>query len=220
MARGRALSALSEVTPEQWGMVTAAQARMLGVTRVDMARLVSDGALEPIDRAARVYRLAGSPPDPELDPLRAAWLQLGTAQPAAQRLRTPDAVASHRSAATALRLGDLLPTVHEFYVVRRRQPRRADLRLRVRRHLPRGDWRIVDGLPVCTASRVIADLLADLEDESAVARICQDAVRGDLLNAARLAELVAAHAAAYGATGGRELSARLLGTPMPAEREA
>lgn len=220
MSRGRALSALSEVTPEQWGMVTAAQARLLGVTRVDMARLVADGTLEQIEGAARVYRLVGSPPDPELDPLRAAWLQLGGAQPAAQRLRNPDAVASHRSAAGALHLGDLLSTVHEFYVARRRQPRRPDLRLRVRRQLPRGDWRVVDGLPVCTAHRVITDLLADREDESAVARICQDAVRDDLLNAAQLAALVDPYAAAYGAIDGRELGARLLGIETPAEREA
>lgn len=220
MSRGGALSALSEVTPEQWGMVTAAQARLLGVTRVDMARLVADGTLEQIERAARVYRLAGSPPDPELDPLRAAWLQLGGAQTASQRLRNPDAIASHRSAAAALRVGDLLPRVHEFYVARRRQPRRSDLRLRVRRQLPRGDWRVVDGLPVCTAHRVIGDLLADREDESAVARICQDAVRDDLLNAAQLAALVDPYAAAYAATDGRELGARLLGIETPAQREA
>jgi hypothetical protein len=51
-------------------MVTAAQARLLGVTRVDMARLVADGTLEQVEGAARVYRLVGSPPDPDLDPLR------------------------------------------------------------------------------------------------------------------------------------------------------
>jgi hypothetical protein len=192
-------------------MVTAAQARLLGVTRLDMARLVADRTLEQVNGAARVYRLAGSPPDPELDPLRAAWLQLGGAQPASQRLRNPDAIASHRSAAAALRLGDLLPRIHEFYVTRRRQPRRPDLRLRVRRQLPRNDWRIVDGLPVCTAPRVIIDLLADREDESAVAQICQDAARGGLLNAAQLESLVKPHARAYAATNGQAFSARLLG---------
>lgn len=210
---------LSEVTPEQWGMVTAAQARLLGATRVDLARLVGDGTFEQVEGAARVYRLAGSPPDPELDPLRAAWLQLGGAQPASRRLRNPDAIASHRSAAAALRLGDLLPTVHEFYVSRRRQPRRPDLRLRVRRQLSRSDWRVADGLPICAAPRVIADLLADREDESAVARICQDAMRGELLNAEQLVVLAAPHAAAYGAASGRELRARLLGVETSAERE-
>src|SRR2546423_10324432 len=104
MARGGAVAMLSGVTAEQWGMVTGGQARMLGVTRVDIARLVADGTLEQIVGAARVYRLTGSPPDPEVDPLRAAWLQLGNAQPASRRLRNPDAVASHRSAAGAQHL--------------------------------------------------------------------------------------------------------------------
>lgn len=220
MSRGTALSALSEITPEQWGMVTAAQARLLGVTRVDLARLVGDGSIEQVEGAARVYRLAGSPPDPELDPLRAAWLQLGGAQPATQRLRNPDTVASHRSAATALHLGDLLPTVHEFYVSRRHQPRRPDLRLRVRRQLPRSHWSVTNGLPVCTAFRIVADLMAEHEDESAVARICQDAVRSELLDAEQLAALAAPYAAAYRAVDGHEFSARLLGIETSPRREA
>jgi len=219
MSRGQALSRLSELTSEQWGMVTAAQARLQGVTRVDMARLVADGTIEQVTGAARVYRLTGSPPEPELDPLRAAWLQFGGARPTAQRLRDPDAVASHRSAAVALHLGDLLPRAHEFYVVRRRQLRRYDLRLRVRQ-LSRGEWRVVEGLPVSTAPRMIADLLADREDESAVARICQDAVHGGLLNTTLLTALVAPYAQAYRATGGREFSARLLGGAASAEQEA
>lgn len=54
---------------------------VLAAARVDVARLIADGALEPVDGAARVYRLAGAPPDPELDGIRAVWLQLGDARP-------------------------------------------------------------------------------------------------------------------------------------------
>ena len=100
-------------------MVTAEQARGLGVSRVDISRLLGDGSLERVDAAARVYRLTGSPPEPELDGLRAAWLQLGEGVPASMRVRRPDAVVSHRSAAAALGLGDLLADVHEFYVLHR-----------------------------------------------------------------------------------------------------
>src|ERR1039458_8848695 len=70
MSRGRALAALSVLTAEQWGMVTAAQARWLGVSRVDIGRLLADGALELVEGAARVYRLAGWPPDPAPGPPR------------------------------------------------------------------------------------------------------------------------------------------------------
>ena len=192
-------------------MVTAEQARGLGVSRVDIARLLGDGSLERVDGAARVYRLTGSPPEPELDGLRAAWLQLGAWAPSSVRVRRPDAVVSHRSAAVALGLGDLLADVHEFYVVHRKQPRRADLRLRIRPNLPPEDWSVVHGLPVCSARRIVGDLLAEREDESALARICQDAMAFGLLSLAELAILVTPHAKAYGHDSWSELAMTLSG---------
>jgi hypothetical protein len=216
MSRGKALAALSVLTAEQWGMVTAAQVRWLGVSRVDIGRLLADGALERVAGAARVYRLAGSPPDPELDPLRGAWLQLCGDRPAMLLLADPGAVTSHRSAAIALGLGDVIASVHEFYVTCRRQPRRADLRLRGWGTLGRDQWHVTGGLPVCMADRIVGDLLADREDESAVAGICQDAVHAGLLDPGRLAGLAAPHAAAYGAASGAALAARLLGTAADA----
>ena len=211
------MAALSQLTPEQWGMVTADQARELEVSRVDVARLLEDGTLERVANTARVYRLSGSPPDPELDGLRAAWLQLGDGKPASMRVRRPDAVASHRSAAMALGLGDLTADIHEFYVTRRKQPRRTDLRLRVRSALPDSDWRVVMGLPVCTAARIVGDLLADREDESALARICQDAMRADLLSFDELVDRSGPHAKVYGHASGRVFSMSLAGVDAPRE---
>ncbi len=46
---------------EQWGMVTAEHARELGVSRLDLSRLVQGGTLERIEPGKRVYRLTGSP---------------------------------------------------------------------------------------------------------------------------------------------------------------
>jgi hypothetical protein len=199
MSRGVSVGLLGGFTTEQWGMVTAAQARSVGVSRVDVARLISDRALEPVDGAARVYRLAGTPPDPDLDGIRAAWLQLGDARPGSARLRAPDAVVAGRSATVVLELGDLLPSSFEFLVDRRRQLRRTDVVLQVRAHLPRGDWTIVDGLPVTTVPRIVADLLSVSEDGSAVARVCQDAVQRRLTDAAVLEAVVAGHVGRYGA---------------------
>ncbi len=216
MSRGGALATLSPLAAGQWGMVTAAQARQLGVSRVDLNRLVRDGSLERVDAAARVYQLAGSPPDPDLDELRAAWLQLGEGIPTARRLREPDAVVCHRSAAAVLGLGDLLADVHEFYAPVRRRPRRGDVWIRVRAALPSGDWRVVGGLPVTTAARVVADLLADREDESAIARVVQDALRAELLERGELGDLVAAATAAYGASSPSTMAAALAGEPTAA----
>jgi hypothetical protein len=196
MARGVAVGLLSGYTSQQWGMVTAAQARALGVSRVDIGRLIVDGALEAVPGAARVYCLAGAPVDPDLDPVRAVWLQLGNAAEPAARLREPDAVVAARSAALVLRLGDLSSDVHEFYVTRRRQPRRRDVRLRVR-HLPRTDWQITDGLPVCAVPRIVTDLLNAHEDGQSVAQICRDALALGLSDRTRLTAAISAHTTAY-----------------------
>jgi hypothetical protein len=202
---------LSGFTAEQWGMVTAAQARSIGVSRVDVARLISDGAVEPVGTGARVYRLVGAPPDPDLDGIRAVWLQLGDARPGSARLRSPDTVVAGRSATVVLGLGDLLPSSFEFIVDRRRQLRRADVRLRVQAQLPRGDWTITEGLPVATVPRIVADLLAAREDGSAVARVCQDAVGRGLVDTAALEAVVAARSARYGASSPAGFVADLLG---------
>jgi hypothetical protein len=198
---------------EQWGMVTSVQAGAVVVSRNDLSRLVADGALEPVVGASRVYRLAGAPPDPVLDGLRAAWLQLGDAQTASERLRLPDAVVRGRSATVAHRLGDLLAEVHEFYVTSRRQLRRRDVQMRVRPELPPVDRTVVDGLPVTTVARTVVDLLAEAEDASAVSRICQDAVRAGMLDVETLARAVEPYASAYGVGTGSGLAELLLGEP-------
>lgn len=211
MSRRLALARLSDLASEQWGMVTTAQARRLGVSSVDLARLASDGILVPAADAARVYRVAGAPADPELDSLRAAWLQLGGSLTWQERYHEMDAVVSHRSAAQLRRFGDIIPRAHEFYVTSRRQLRRDDLRLRVRREIPRSEWEIVDGLPASRGSRIVADLLADHEDESAVAQICVDATRSGLLTRRRLVDIVAPYAPAYGHRSAEEMTSVLLG---------
>jgi hypothetical protein len=194
-------------------MVTTAQAVAAGVSRVDLSRLVADGALEPAPGAVRVYRLTGSPPDPDLDGLRAAWLQLDGGRPGSERAKATDAVARGRSAALIHRLGDLSVGVYEFYVFSRRQLRRRDVRVLVRPDLPAGDWVMVEGLPVTTVLRTVTDLLGESEDASAVGRVCQDALRAELLDVGALARAVAPFAAAYGADTGRALAEVLLQKP-------
>ena len=63
-SRRSAMAQLSAFAAEQWAMVTAAQARRLGVSRSDLNRRAADGTLEPVAGAARVYRLTGAPDDP------------------------------------------------------------------------------------------------------------------------------------------------------------
>src|SRR5664280_958041 len=194
MSRGLAMASLSPVARDQWGMVTAAHARRLGVSRVDLNRLVKDGTFEPVPGAPRVYRLTGVPDDPDQDPVRAAWLQLGKGRLWEERVRDVGAVVSHRSAAQVRSLGDLIPRVHEFYVPTRVRLRRTDLRL-----------------PVCTIEKIVADLLGDHEDESAVAQIVRDGIRDGLLGRDELQRAAARYGVDYGYGSATEFAAVLTG---------
>jgi len=200
MSRRTALAAISPVASEQWGMVTAGQARRLGVSRQDLNRLVDDGTLAIADQATRVYRLTGAPedPDPDLDPLRAAWLQLGGAQSWHERTAAPGLVISHRSAAHLRGLGDLIPHEHGFYATTRLRPRRHDIKLRVRSQIAPDSWEIWGGLPVHTVPAIIDDLLSDGEDESAVVQVVRDALTLGLLRTEALKAIIEPYAVAYG----------------------
>jgi len=203
--------AISSVASEQWGMITAGQARRLGVSRQDLNRLVDDGIIALADQAARVYRLTGAPEDQDLDPLRAAWLQLGGAKSWHERITAPDVIISHRSAAHLRGLGDLIPREHEFYTRTRLRPRRSDIKLRVRSEIARESWEVWGGLPVRTVPAVIDDLLSDHEDESAVAQVVRDAIGLGLLRKEALQNVVEAHAGAYSRSDPEELLRVLVG---------
>jgi hypothetical protein len=142
--------------------------------------------------------MTGAPEDPDLDPIRAAWLQLGGSKTWEERVSNPDAIVSHRSAAHVRGLGDIIAHVHEFYVTARRRPRRTDVKLRVRADLSSDKWQIHAGLPVSTIETIIEDLLHDHEEESAIAQIIHDATRDGLLDPEVLRHAVAGHERAYG----------------------
>lgn len=197
MSRRTALGEVQLLAEEQYGLVTAAQVRTRGVPRWDLDRLVSDGVLEP-QQSHGVYRLVGSG-GPLWLPVLGAWLSLRPEVPGWQRVRHPDAVVSHASAAEVHGVGDLIPTQHEFLVQRRRQTRRPDLWLHVLRELDRDDWEVIDGvLPTTTVRRTIDDLLARQVDGSAVAGLGQSALEMRGITEADVVEMAERHAARYG----------------------
>lgn len=175
MSRRAALGTLSPVASEQWGMVTAGQVRRLEVSRTDLSRLVADGVLAEVEGAARVYRFVATPENPDIDPLRAAWLQLGGERHWHERIADIDAVVCGRSAALVWGLGDLIPVRHEFLAPHRLRPRRVDIHVGVRASLGRSDFEIRDGLPVTGVVATLTDLAHAGEDETAVAQAASDA---------------------------------------------
>lgn len=164
---------VADIAASQWGLLTTAQARSVGVSPHSMARLANQGVLERLGHG--VYRLAGAPPAP-LEGLRAAWLTLKPARQASDRVRESNvAVASHRSAAWIHGLGNLEADVSEFTSTARLQSRRGDVRIHRGRIDPQ-DWVIVDGLPVTSVIRTVDDLAAARLDGGHLASVVRDAL--------------------------------------------
>ncbi|WP_445337496.1 type IV toxin-antitoxin system AbiEi family antitoxin domain-containing protein [Clavibacter sp. CFBP 8614] len=170
---------LEELASEQWGLVTAAQASAAGVARSTLTRRESSGSLERIRNG--VYKVSTSAMDGR-DDLRAAWLASTPAVPARERRRDPDVVVGGAASAWVHEMGDVKPAPFTFWTRARKQTRATDVRFRVS-DLPPADVTVVDGLPVTTRERTLADLLeTDGSDLSLVADALGDAERsrGDL----------------------------------------
>lgn len=187
-----ALRALAEITAYQWGMVTAAQASMHGITRLDLSRLAADGQLERV--AHGVYKDAGAPGGPH-DDLKAAWLSTDSKTMGEARIKdgANGVVVAGESAADLHGIGDFRALRHEFVSPGRRQSQRSAIRYRQRTLDPR-DVTLADGLPVMTMEHTIADLVEEVGDLSLVADALRDASRKRDLDLERLRSLLAPHA--------------------------
>jgi len=186
-------------------MLTAAQATADGIARSTLARREKTGTLERMRPG--VYRLPGTPAD-RLEDIRAAWLASDPGTVARDRLDGPDVVVGGAAAAWIHGIGDLYPAPFRLYTSKRRQTAHDDVRYS-RRHLVASDVMILDGLPVTTRERTIADLL-DEGDLSLVADALRDAERGDNdLDVPALISHLDTHARRLGHASGAELYAEL-----------
>ncbi|WP_412875875.1 type IV toxin-antitoxin system AbiEi family antitoxin domain-containing protein (plasmid) [Curtobacterium flaccumfaciens pv. flaccumfaciens] len=192
---------LASLAAAQWGMLTAAQANAAGIARSTLVRRVQAGTLLRVRPG--VYRLPGTPAE-RLEDIRAAWLASDPATLARDRLATPDVVVGGAAAAWSHEIGDLYPAPYLLYTSKRRQSTHDDVRYS-RRSLPASDVTILDGLPVTTRERTIADLLNE-GDLSLVADALRDAERADNdLDVPALIDHLGAHAKRLGYDDGREL---------------
>lgn len=210
----------ADLAAEQWGLVTTAQVRSLGVSPQTVARLAAEGGLDRVTHG--VYRVSGVPPSP-LDEVRAAWLALDPARRVADRLRDESpVVVSHRSAAAILGLGDLEADRSEFTSLGRKQTRRPGIQIH-RGHVGPTEWTVVDGLPVTTVVRTVADLAAARVDGGHLASVVRDALTRQQVDEQLLADALRRHAHHYGVGvgDGKALLARFLqesGVSEPLER--
>jgi len=201
-----AAATASRIAAGQWGLLTTAQARKHGISRDQLNHLVSVGILERVEHG--VYA-ATAAPDGHRDK-RVAWLVLAPGMMAEERLADPAAtgVLSHTSAAALHQLGDLLDDIPEVTVSHRKQTRRP---MRVHRFpLAADDVTLVEGLPVTTPERTVADLLRDGHDLEHLAHLTGDGLTRGVIDVTTLARQLEPVAHRMGVEDGPAAVAKLI----------
>lgn len=189
------ITRLAEAAGNRFGLVTTAQAEQAGVSRKQMSRLASLGAVVRV--AQGVYRLAPAG-DPHLEDLVARWLMLIAPVEPTTASGTPSVVAAGESAAILHNIGGFRPRFCEFIVPERRRTRLPGVILKVDA-LTTGEVAVVDCIPVLTVERMIADLLANGTPLSTIDRVVRDAVRQKkLVSTDKFAQYLAPQASAHG----------------------
>jgi hypothetical protein len=175
---------LGSIAERRWGLVTTAQAEDAGVSRKQLSRMASAGAIERL--AHGVYRMAGAPPQ-DHEAIYATWLALGGATAPQTESGVSSIVAAGITAAIVHDVGDFFLDGFDFIVPARKGTRLPGVRLRIRQ--PTRDEVIpVNGLPTLTIERTIGDLVELGTDLSLVAGVVRDAVQaGKLVAPDRLA---------------------------------
>ncbi|MGW3483333.1 type IV toxin-antitoxin system AbiEi family antitoxin domain-containing protein [Rhodococcus indonesiensis] len=202
------IDTLREVSQDQRGLITTAQAAELGISRKRLSEFTADGRIE---RLRQGLYLVGPAPEDEHRQLRMAWLLLDPTRFAWDRLdeKFPTGVISHRSAARVHRFGDIDADIAELSTVRRIRLRLPHTRLHPTT-LTAEDWTVVDGLPVTTATRTIADLAAVGTDSGHLAGVVLDALVTDHTTTEEVSAVLDAPAPAYGYRNGTEFTAALV----------
>ncbi|MFB7454003.1 type IV toxin-antitoxin system AbiEi family antitoxin domain-containing protein, partial [Streptomyces sp. NPDC056194] len=196
MDRTEQVATLAGATADQWGLVTAAQAKTLGVNGVQLLRLTEAGLLASVGRGVYLLTAAGMPHHLET---KVAWLRLQPKRFVWERsISDPDSgVISHTSACQLLELGDIPAPEVEISTPRRRTTTEPSVRLRTA-SIERTEITTVDGLPVTTALRTITDLLRIGADGGHVGGVIADAERRDLITVEELAQQVQPFVRKYG----------------------
>jgi predicted transcriptional regulator of viral defense system len=164
------------------GLVTAAQARALGIKDSVLARLAQRGRLERIARG--VYRIPYFPADP-LAQYREAILW-------ARASHGPEQVAlSHETALGVYGISDVNPaqvhlTVPKHARLRRKQPKWIVIH---RGDLPPGDVTTHEGLPVTTVAKSVMDVMETTGRLGLARQALKDARKEGYISAAELQRL-------------------------------
>lgn len=179
MSKQEALEVLADLSSEQWGLATAAQAARRGVTQTHLTRLQKDGVIRKVRYG--VYSLPGAPAT-WLEDVRAEWLATDPARTLGERFRDEEgAVIADETAARIYGFGDFSGAGIRMSSPKRIQIERPYVKVATRQMSPR-EWSLVDGLPVTTPRRTLEDLVRSGRwEEQHLADALDDAMRLDLI---------------------------------------
>lgn len=199
------VGAVLDRAAEQGGLITTAQARRIGVSRLQMSRLEQAGSLERI--AQGVYRTAGSAPH-EHEQLLAAWLALENKVFLTERSSAPGEglVVGGVAAAKLHGIGDLYVDDVELIAARPRRTAREGIRIRVR-DVDDQDVVLAHGLPALSVTATLADLAQQRVPLDHVANALRDGA--ERVDVARLDALLDPLAARNGFDDGAAFRIRL-----------
>ena len=208
-----------ELAASQWGLFTTAQAMAAGASRTQLSRMVAGGRIESVSYG--VYRTAGGEETPHAA-VKAAWLSLFPKKTAYDRLRTRprDAVVAGRSAAVMHGDTSFYESPFTFNLAASKRTSRTDVVLRPW-PVDECDVSLIEGLPVTSVERTVADLIREREDPSLVGGFVTSACSGGhIVDEARLAELLAPLASRNGfAKGGGRAFAHEIVTVYAADAQ-
>lgn len=189
------IARLAEASGNRWGLVTTAQAERAGISRKQMSRLASLGAVVRV--AQGVYRMAPAC-DPRLEGLVARWLMLAAPVEPTTATGAPSVVTAGESAALLHGIGSIRSGNYEFIVPERRRTRLSSVVLRTDALTP-GEVTVVDRIPILTVERTIADLITTRTPLAVVDRMLREAVRQKkLLSTDKFAQYLAPRASDHG----------------------
>ena len=183
---------LRDASRSQFGLATTEQAAAVGIT---LDELVDAVAADTVWVAGPNLWALDNADKHMFEDWAATWMSMNPDVPVPDRRRNPDIVISHEAAAVIRDLGTV--NAYVLTVTTATRPPVVPPKVEVYLADPGGegtDWTIVDGLPVATPARILADLAAEENiDGSHLGTVVEDIIDQELLPVSRVAQILQPH---------------------------
>ncbi|MDD7587180.1 MAG: hypothetical protein SPK00_04260 [Corynebacterium glucuronolyticum] len=208
MTTEAALVILESISSDQWGLVTREQAVREGVSAFELSCLLDEKVLYSVRPG--VYSLPSAPLG-RFEDLQASWLSLDAGRFLAERWEDgPTFVVAHESAAAVHGIGNLIPHANTFVTSGSGSSTGPGFEVLIAQDVGADDVVSIDGLPVTSIGRTIADLAVEGMERQYLSIMVVDALEKEGVRVRDIASRLDACASAYGANSGRQLVHQLM----------